>query len=114
MISEKRSRLVLTPKEYKELCHRVMTRDGWKCRVCKRRQALHCHHIVFRSHGGDDAEWNLLTICNNCHDAVHNRFVIILPTGSDDRKADINANEVLRFIMAPGWTPGKATRRLKA
>ena len=63
--------LRLSPEEYSALCRRVLGRDGWKCRVCGYRQELHCHHIIFRSDGGLDESWNLLTICALHHDEIH-------------------------------------------
>ena len=75
----KRSRLVLPKKEYKALLLSVFDRDNWRCRMpsCGRRSNLHAHHIIFRSHGGDDAEWNLITLCSTCHDAVHDRWLLL-------------------------------------
>jgi len=49
----------------------VWERDGWKCRHCKTRNNLHSHHIVFRSHGGEDTTENEITMCFRCHDLVH-------------------------------------------
>ena len=64
---------VLPPDEYKALCRSVLERDGWQCRNphCKWRNNLHIHHIIFRSEQGPDESWNLVAICNACHDAVH-------------------------------------------
>ncbi len=47
---------------------RVLLRDhGW-CQVpgCSR-PALQVHHIRFKSHGGSDAEWNLISLCAGHH-----------------------------------------------
>src|SRR3970282_666873 len=53
--------------------HRVFTRDGWRCQVpgCGSRAHLHAHHIVFRSRGGPDADWNLVTACETHHRMIH-------------------------------------------
>lgn len=104
----KRSRIQLPPKEYKALCERVMERDQWKCRVCKRRQNLVCHHIVYRSHGGDDIEFNLITLCGNCHDGIHTvvassgAHLVLLPEGESK---EIDANEAVKFLFVNGWKP---------
>lgn len=65
--------LRLPPEEYKALCRRVLDRDGWRCRnkACGMRNSLHVHHVIYRSQGGVDESWNLITICNECHDLVH-------------------------------------------
>jgi 5-methylcytosine-specific restriction endonuclease McrA len=52
-------------------------RDNWHCRSCNRTQSLQPHHIKFRSHGGTDTLDNLLTLCWQCHRAVHDGFLKI-------------------------------------
>jgi len=61
----------LEPWAYEELRLRVLRRDGWRCQVCGSRQNLELHHQQFRSHSGEDADHNLITLCMNCHSAVH-------------------------------------------
>jgi 5-methylcytosine-specific restriction endonuclease McrA len=41
------------------------------CMSCERRRGEHAHHVTFRSHGGDDAAYNLMWLCRVCHDAAH-------------------------------------------
>jgi 5-methylcytosine-specific restriction endonuclease McrA len=43
-----------------------------RCQLCGSMQQLEVHHRVFRSHGGKDAEENLVTLCHSCHSALHN------------------------------------------
>lgn len=47
----------------------VFERDGWRCTVpgCSSRRNLHDHHIVFRSHGGQNARDNRTTVCAAHH-----------------------------------------------
>lgn len=104
----KSDRLRLPPKEYKLLCYAIHTRDGWKCRVCKTRNSLHAHHIIYRSHGGDDVSENLITLCNNCHEAVHARFLVIY--APDGLEVAVNANKQVRFLYLSGWTPNRKVR----
>jgi len=101
----RRSRVKLPPEAYKELCFTVFSRDGWKCRCCKRRSGLHCHHIVFRSQGGDDSTENLITLCSTCHDSVHNVSknklqIVVLPI---ELGQPLDANGKLRFYKIGGW-----------
>jgi hypothetical protein len=99
----KRSRLKLSAAEYKKLCTKILQRDGYKCRCCKSRQNLTVHHVVFRSQGGDDAPWNLLTLCNECHhEGVHDRYLII--RGKDGGEV-VNADEGVKFLYVNGWRP---------
>ena len=51
----------------------VLNRDNYTCQVCgKKNTRLEVHHIVYRSQGGTDDENNLITLCEDCHDKVHN------------------------------------------
>lgn len=76
------NRIVLEIAEYRKLCASVLRRDGYKCRVCKSRNHLHCHHIIFRSQGGSDSTGNLITLCNKCHiDGVHKNHLKIKGDG---------------------------------
>ena len=52
----------------------VLHRDGYKCQHCKGKskdKKLHVHHIIWKSQGGTDEPGNLLTMCEDCHDALH-------------------------------------------
>lgn len=80
-----------------EACFR---RDCWKCRNCKSRNNLHPHHVVFKSHGGEDELNNLITLCYCCHmDGVHrgNLQVEIIEVLKDDVR--------VTFIWKKGWKP---------
>ena len=62
----------------------VLTRDGYCCQHCKGKskdKRLEVHHIVFRSENGSDEEYNLITLCKTCHDALHRGEVILKKKG---------------------------------
>jgi 5-methylcytosine-specific restriction endonuclease McrA len=67
----KRPRLRLAPELYEELRQQVLRRDGWRCKSCGALSNLEVHHRELRSHSGDDAEQNLITLCTACHARVH-------------------------------------------
>ena len=67
----KRPRIALDPELYKQLCQRVMKRDGWQCQICGSRQNLQVHHKQLRSQQGSDNDLNLITLCAGCHDGLH-------------------------------------------
>jgi hypothetical protein len=90
-------RLRLESEDYHALCHRVMSRDGWKCRKCGLRQNLHCHHIVYRSEQGPDESWNLMTTCSDCHDAIHRFEFYIEVVPPNFVGAGGGADGILRF-----------------
>lgn len=51
----------------------VLHRDGYQCQKCKTKKGkLHVHHVVFRSSGGTDSPENLIVLCSDCHDKLHN------------------------------------------
>lgn len=50
----------------------VLNRDNYTCQICgKRHTRLEVHHIIYRSQGGTDNEDNLITLCEDCHKAIH-------------------------------------------
>lgn len=81
------------------LYQQVYQRDGWKCRHCNDRNALHPHHITYRSHGGADSLDNIVTLCAGCHRAHHDGFLDITVV---IRTAD---NVIVRFQRRKGWIP---------
>lgn len=43
-----------------------------KCKICKKESSsLEKHHILPKSLGGTDCEDNLISICSNCHEKIH-------------------------------------------
>ena len=67
----KRPRLRLGPHSYKELCRQVLARDNWRCQVCGSRNNLQVHHQQLRSQQGSDEDFNLITLCAECHAQLH-------------------------------------------
>lgn len=49
----------------------VIASDGGRCRSCRVSDALHVHHVMYRSQGGKHVASNLITLCHKCHDMVH-------------------------------------------
>jgi 5-methylcytosine-specific restriction endonuclease McrA len=58
-------------RDYEELRQRVLRRDSWRCQVCGSMTNLEVHHQQFRSHSGEDADGNVITLCTNCHSSIH-------------------------------------------
>jgi len=61
-----------------------LTRDDFTCQKCKKQPTtssygskkgtlLQAHHIVWTTKGGKDSIYNLITLCENCHDKVHKK-----------------------------------------
>jgi len=70
-IPPKRPRVRLDPEPYDQLRKQILRRDGWRCQLCGSRRNLHVHHTQLRSQQGDDDELNLITLCADCHKALH-------------------------------------------
>lgn len=55
----------------------MYTEDDYQCQNCGREGGpngdteLHAHHIVPKSRGGIHAKSNLITVCEDCHSAIH-------------------------------------------
>jgi len=49
----------------------VLRRDGWRCQVCGSKQNLQVHHKQLRSQQGPDNDSNLITLCVDCHEGLH-------------------------------------------
>jgi predicted restriction endonuclease len=66
------------PPDWDSRRKRVYERDNYKCQNCGRSGEnnqdinLHAHHIVPKSKGGTHKKSNLISICEACHDAIHN------------------------------------------
>lgn len=67
----KRGRKRLATELYQKLRQEILRRDGWRCQFCGRREDLQVHHIESRGRLGNDSEENLITLCADCHRAVH-------------------------------------------
>ena len=61
----------LDAASYESLRQQVLRRDGWRCQACGTMSNLEVHHKEFRSHSGQDAEENLITLCTKCHACLH-------------------------------------------
>jgi hypothetical protein len=64
-------RLKLNQQSYQILHEKVLRRDGWRCQSCGSPRRLQVHHMQSRSRLGDDAEDNLITLCDLCHRRTH-------------------------------------------
>lgn len=65
------------PTDWNSRRREVYKRDSYTCRNCGRRGGphgnaeLHAHHIVPKSKGGVHETENLVTVCKQCHKAIH-------------------------------------------
>ena len=71
----------------------VRCRDGYKCRKCGSKTHLEVHHIVQRKDGGSNRPDNLVTLCHECHAALH-RGEFTLQKPRDGYKASAFMNKM--------------------
>ena len=49
-----------------------LMRDNFTCQKCgKKETLLEAHHIVWTTKSGKDSIYNLITLCEDCHDNMH-------------------------------------------
>ena len=66
-------------KDFYNVKQYILDRDNYKCQnsvkmnnqTIKHSKKLHVHHIVFKSNGGTDSPENLITLCETCHNNLH-------------------------------------------
>lgn len=65
------------PSDWDSRRHGVYERDGYQCQNCGAKGGphgsteLHAHHIVPKSKGGTHKRSNLISLCRDCHNAIH-------------------------------------------
>ena len=96
MLLPKLGRFKLAKDEYDKLRQRVLERDDWSCRRCGERQGLQVHHIIKRSFCRIDKIWNLVTLCNRCHELVERHVILVDGSDADKPWSD---PEALRFRL---------------
>jgi hypothetical protein len=50
---------------------KVLWRDGYECQHCGTSDRLQAHHIHHKAHGGTNTPHNGITLCETCHQALH-------------------------------------------
>lgn len=69
------------PDNWDTLRRKVYRRDDYQCQNCGRwggewgEYQLEAHHIVPLSQGGSNEMSNLVTLCEQCHDAAHGQAI---------------------------------------
>jgi len=67
-------------KGYYNLKAFILDRDNYKCQSkqkVKHCKKLYVHHIIFRSNQGTNAPGNLITLCETCHNDLHDGLFVL-------------------------------------
>lgn len=65
------------PSDWDSRREQVYRRDNYECQNCGREGgtntsiSLHAHHVVPKSQGGSHDKSNLISVCEDCHHAIH-------------------------------------------
>jgi len=78
-MQRKIKRIKLGRQICRRLMKRVLERDGWRCQKCGSLENLQVHHKIRRTHQGNDALANLVTLCAYCHMAEHGQLFYSTP-----------------------------------
>jgi 5-methylcytosine-specific restriction endonuclease McrA len=57
--------------EGRDFREKVLWRDGYQCQHCSSSDHLQAHHIHHKAHGGTNTPHNGITLCETCHQALH-------------------------------------------
>lgn len=62
-----RQNIRLTVNANKRIRRMVHDRDDNACILCGWTLGVDCHHVIFRSAGGEDTAENMVCLCRKCH-----------------------------------------------
>lgn len=84
----------------KQIREQVIERDRGKCQNCCASvgQSGYMHHVVPRGKGGSDRLSNLVLLCRECHDAVHDDDVMA-PTVQFRSTGQMNTDSFNMFLQ---------------
>lgn len=86
----------------------VYRRDHYRCAICDSPKFIQIHHLYKRSMGGANHPMNLITLCMDCHTAIHGRPTWIPDGWSVEEMKECAtqaAHEYLADYYAPDWYP---------
>jgi 5-methylcytosine-specific restriction endonuclease McrA len=62
----------LASEEWASIRKQALARDGHLCQHCRMRKATVVHHLTY-GHVGDEQLDELLSLCTECHRAIHRK-----------------------------------------
>jgi hypothetical protein len=84
------------PSDWDSRRKSVYKRDGYECQNCERvardsnNIQLEAHHIVPKSKGGTHKITNLVTLCKECHNSIHNNTQAPTQNPRIEKKSNID------------------------
>lgn len=80
----------LTSPHWKQKREERLRIDNWKCQFCGSISNLNVHHLTYERKGRENAENDLITLCEHCHSRLHDQMKRINER-SDKVVSEINA-----------------------
>lgn len=99
------------PSDWNSRRKTVYQRDNYTCQNCGRQGGpygnteLHAHHIVPKSKGGVHETENLVTVCKQCHNAIHSDS-LAPPTKGTTANSSWFGGHGKVFLLTFWWTAG--------
>lgn len=81
----------------------IMNRDNFTCQICgNNKETLHVHHTIYipGRHIWEYDDYQLITLCESCHDKEHKEYSeLIKDTIYDMKYSGLTNFEIYTFIM---------------
>ena len=78
----------LKTDRWKKKREAVLQRDGKVCRACMKREASQAHHLSY-AHVGDEPLFDLVAVCDECHERITEMDRIRRDTGRTPLDGDV-------------------------
>ena len=90
-------------------------RDGYKCRACGKSKhqdgvKLEVHHLIRKADGGTDVPENVVTLCQDCHDAHHNHGKTLKFRRPPQHKGEAHMNAMRNRLIRECYNFGVIVR----
>lgn len=98
-------------KDFYNVKQYILYRDNYKCQNTNKinnqpithSKKLHVHHIVFRSNGGTDTPENLITLCETCHNNLHNGLLALSKKGKKSNTKHATEIGIVKSQLKKQW-----------
>ena len=64
----------LQSKEWRLLKATRLAMDSYQCKMCGTANNLECHHISYDRLGNENLSTDVITLCRDCHQKIHDRL----------------------------------------
>jgi 5-methylcytosine-specific restriction endonuclease McrA len=98
-------------KDFYNVKQYILHRDNYKCQNTTKvnnqpiihSKKLHVHHIMFKSNGGTDSPENLITLCETCHDNLHQGLFNLAKKGKQSKTKHATEIGMVKSQLKKQW-----------